>query len=116
MLTEHLMRVLVVDDHQDLVDSEAIMVQLWGHEVCVARDGLEALEAAGRQSPDVVLLDIDMPQLDGWEVARRIRKKETMKDILLVAVSGFGQEKDRLRSEEAGFNHHLLKPVNPSTL
>jgi PAS domain S-box-containing protein len=102
--------ILVVDDNRDAAESLAMLLQLWGHEVHVVYDGQEAVEAAAAFRPDVVLLDIGLPRMSGYEVARRIRD-ERADGVILIALTGWGQEEDRRRSQEAGFDHHLTKPV-----
>jgi signal transduction histidine kinase/ActR/RegA family two-component response regulator len=109
-------RILVVDDNRDSADSLALLLRLTGHAVQVAYDGRAALEAALAGSPEVVFLDIGLPGMDGHEVARRLRAQGGMEGALLVAVSGYGQEEDRVRSLEAGFDHHLVKPVEPEAV
>jgi signal transduction histidine kinase/DNA-binding response OmpR family regulator len=109
-------RILVVDDQADVADTTAAMLGLSGHEVRTARDGREALEQAVAFEPEVVLLDIGLPQMDGYEVARRLRQLEPTRRALLVALTGYGQPTDRQRSREAGFDEHLLKPVDPAAL
>jgi PAS domain S-box-containing protein len=109
-------RVLVVDDNEDAADSLAALLQLSGHEVMVAYDGRQALEAAEQFRPEVVLLDVSMPRMDGHEAARRLRATDWGKSIYIVALSGFGQEQDRARSLAAGCNAHLIKPVAPTDL
>jgi signal transduction histidine kinase/ActR/RegA family two-component response regulator len=104
-------RILVVDDNRDAADSLGLLLRLMGNEVRTAHDGLEAVGAAAAFRPDVVLLDIGLPKLSGYEVARRIREQEGGKDKLLVALTGWGQDEDRRRSREAGFDHHMTKPV-----
>jgi two-component system CheB/CheR fusion protein len=104
-------RVLVVDDNRDGADSLAMLLRLGGHDVCVANDGPGAVTAAASFAPEVVLLDIGMPGMNGYEVARRIRLLPGSGRVLLVAVTGYGQEEDRRRSRAAGFDHHLVKPV-----
>lgn len=104
-------RVLVVDDNVDAADSLGMILRLNGHQVAIAHDGPGALAAAESFQPEAVLLDIGLPVLDGYEVARRLRRSDAGAGLLLVAVSGYGQEEDRLRSREAGFDHHLTKPV-----
>jgi len=103
--------VLVVDDNLDAAEGLAMLLSLRGHQVATAHDGHQAIEAAREQRPDVVLLDIGLPRLDGFEVARRLRQEHTARPMLLVALTGYGQERDRVRAREAGFDHHLLKPV-----
>jgi len=105
------LRVLVVDDNVDTVLSFSILLRATGHEVFIAHDGVAAVEAATNCYPDVVLLDIGLPGLDGYEVAKRIRKQPILKDVVLVALTGYGQDTDRQRSSLAGFNHHLVKPA-----
>ena len=104
-------RVLVVDDNVDAAQSLALLLEMSGHEVRLAYDGLSAMAAAIAYQPEVVLLDIGLPELDGYEVARLIRKQYALRNILLVALTGYGQETDRQRSVEAGFDHHLVKPA-----
>jgi CheY-like chemotaxis protein len=109
-------RVLVVDDNTDAADSLALLLQMEGHEVKVAYSGLEAIEAAGAFRPETILLDIGLPGLDGYAVALKLRQNPVTAEVLLIAVSGYGQDDDRARSREAGFNHHLTKPVEFSQL
>jgi signal transduction histidine kinase len=109
-------RILVVDDNRDSADSLAMLLKLKGHEVHTAHDGLEAVEAAVTFQPDVILLDIGMPRLNGYEAARRIREQPRQKRLTLVALTGWGQEEDRRLSEEAGFDSHLVKPVDLAAL
>jgi CheY-like chemotaxis protein len=104
-------RVLVVDDHHDSANSLSTFLRMKGHAVETAYDGLEAVEKAAKFHADVVLMDLGMPHLNGYEAAQRIRE-QGQKDLTLVAVSGWGQEEDRRRSDEAGFNAHLIKPVD----
>jgi two-component system CheB/CheR fusion protein len=109
-------RILVVDDNKDAADSMRMLLRLTGNEIRVANDGLEALEAAEQFRPDLVLLDIGLPKLNGYEVAERIRQQPWGRDIILVALTGWGQDEDRRRSQAAGFNLHLVKPVDPAVL
>jgi CheY-like chemotaxis protein len=109
-------RILVVDDNRDEVESLAMLLQLGGHETHMAHDGLEAVEAAKALQPDVILLDVGLPGLNGYEAARRIRKQQKDKRIVLVALTGWGQDDDRRRSKQAGFDAHLVKPVDPTAL
>jgi PAS domain S-box-containing protein len=104
-------RILVVDDNQDSATSLAMILDLLGHETRTANDGIEAIEVADDFRPHAVLLDIGMPKLNGYEAARRMRQKEWGRKVLLVALTGWGQETDRLRSSNAGFDAHLIKPV-----
>jgi CheY-like chemotaxis protein len=108
---------LVVDDNKDSAESLATLLQLIGHEVHTAHDGLEAVDTAAKVEPDVILLDIGLPRLNGYEAARRIRQQRREGSALkLVALSGWGQEEDRRRSEAAGFDAHLVKPVDLDAL
>ena len=109
-------RILLADDNRDALDSLATLLQCDGHEVHTAGDGAEALEVAASCHPDVVLLDIGMPKLDGYEVARRIRAEPWGKDAVLIALTGWGQDEDRRRSREVGFDSHLVKPLDPEAL
>jgi PAS domain S-box-containing protein len=109
-------RVLVVDDNHDAAQSLAMMLRVMGHDTQTAFDGLEAVHAAATYRPDVVLLDIGLPRMDGYEVARQIRQREWGKTMLLSALTGWGQDEDKERSKVAGFDHHLTKPVDPETL
>ena len=105
-------RVLVVDDNVDAAQSLAVLLEMTGHEVRLAYDGPSALEAAIAWRPDAVLLDIGLPGITGYEVAERIRREATLKNTVLVALTGYGQESDRQHSQEAGFDHHLVKPAD----
>ena len=105
-------RILIVDDLRDSAESLATLLRMAGHETRVAFDGAEAVEAAADFGPDVVLLDLGMPRLNGFEACRRIRAQDWARDALIVAVTGWGQDDDRQRSREAGFDAHLVKPVN----
>jgi PAS domain S-box-containing protein len=109
-------RVLIVDDNEDAADSLADLAGLWGHAVRTVHDGPAALLAAEDEPPDVVLLDISMPYMDGYQVARRLRENHPASAMTLVALTGYGQAEDRLRSQGAGFDHHLTKPVDPDLL
>jgi signal transduction histidine kinase len=105
-------RILVADDNSDALESLATLLELGGHEVFSAANGALALESAEQNLPEVALLDIGMPKLDGYEVARRIRAQPWGRDITLVALTGWGQDSDRRRSGEAGFDSHLVKPLD----
>jgi two-component system CheB/CheR fusion protein len=109
-------RVLVVDDNEDAVDSLAALLRTWGHSVQVAHDGAAAIAVAETARPDVVILDLGMPRMSGFEVARWLRRQPWGAGIRLLAVTGWGQEEDRRRSREAGFDTHLTKPVDPDLL
>jgi len=105
-------RILVVDDNRDSAGTLRMMCELSGHQVHTAYDGLDAVEAAAKFQPDVILLDIGLPGLNGYEAARRIRCQPRDKDLMMVALTGWGQKEDRDRSKEAGFDAHLVKPVD----
>ena len=105
-------RILVVDDNRSHATSLGVLLRTMGQDVDEAYDGMTALELAQRHRPDVILLDIGLPVMDGYEVARRCREQEGLEGTMLVAMTGYGKEEDRRRSQEAGFNVHLVKPVN----
>jgi CheY-like chemotaxis protein len=109
-------RVLVVDDNRDAADSLAMLLSLEGHEVKTVHSGEVALQVGPSYAPEVVLLDIGMPGMNGYEVARRIRAKPWKKSLMLVAVTGWGQAEDKRRALEAGFDDHMTKPVDPAML
>jgi len=109
-------RILVVDDNVDVVETTTMLLTLSGHAVHSAKDGLQALHAAAQFRPQVVLLDIGLPLMDGYEVARRLRQMPGMEGALLVALTGYGQQGDRQRGKDAGFDAHMLKPVDPHAL
>jgi PAS domain S-box-containing protein len=109
-------RILAVDDNQDAVDILARTLQLKGHEVQTAYDGIEAVDVAARFKPEVVLLDIGLPRLSGYDVARRIRQLPQGPSTILIAITGWGQEEDRRQSQQSGFDLHLVKPVDPAAL
>jgi CheY-like chemotaxis protein len=110
------MRVLVVEDNRDAADSLRLLLALYGHEVAVAHSGHDGVRAAERCRPDVVLCDIGLPGLDGYAVARRLRGNPATVQARLIAVTAYGQDEDRRRSHEAGFERHLVKPVDPDDL
>jgi signal transduction histidine kinase len=109
-------RILLADDNRDALDSLATLLQCDGHEVYTAADGAEAFELASECRPDVMLLDIGMPKLDGYEVARRIREQPWGNATVLIALTGWGQDEDRRRSREVGFNSHMVKPLDIDAL
>ena len=110
------MRILVVDDNRDGANTLAILLGVQRHETRTAFDGEQAIAIAEEFRPDVILLDIGLPKLNGYEACRKIRQEDWGKDICLVAVTGWGQDTDRHRSQEAGFDHHLVKPVDTNAL
>jgi CheY-like chemotaxis protein len=107
--------VLVVDDNADTARGLARLLRLHGYEVRVAHAGPEGIEAADEHRPEVVLLDIGLPGMDGYQVAGKLRQGQCP-DALIIAITGYGQEEDRLRSKAAGFDHHLVKPVDIDAL
>ncbi len=109
-------RILIADDHPDVLESLAMLLEIQGHEVATARDGLEACEVAGHFRPDLVLLDLGMPKLDGFGACRRIREQPWGRNLTVIALSGWAQDSDRCKSQEAGFDDHLVKPVAPAAL
>jgi PAS domain S-box-containing protein len=109
-------RVLIADDNKDAAESLAILLRLDGHEVTVVHDGRQALAAFASMRPHVALLDIGMPELNGYEVAREVRQGPLATTVTLIAVTGWGQDSDKARAIDAGFNHHLTKPVEPERL
>ena len=110
------LRMLVVDDNKDSVDSLSTLLRLMGNDVHTAFDGVEAVNAAHTFRPDVVLLDVGLPLRNGYEAARLIRGETWGHSMVLIALTGWGQEQDRKRSRDAGFDHHLVKPIDPKAL
>ena len=109
-------RVLVVDDNADAAAMLDVLLRSLGHQTCVAHDGVEALKMAADFHPDVVLLDIGLPGADGYEVARGLRALRKDDPLRIVAITGWGQDADRQKSKQAGFDVHLVKPVDPAEL
>jgi CheY-like chemotaxis protein len=109
-------RVLVVDDNVDAAESTAAFLRLEGHEVKAVHDGLQALASLKVFDPHVVVLDIGLPGLDGYAVARQLRERGDTNHVLLIALTGYGQKEDRARSQDAGFHHHFVKPADPRTI
>jgi signal transduction histidine kinase/ActR/RegA family two-component response regulator len=109
-------RILIADDNADSAESMGMLLRLMGNEVRIASDGLEAVEQAAQFQPDIVLMDIGMPRLDGYEAARRIRNQGWSRDTLLVAVTGWGPSDDSEEATAAGFDHHFTKPLDPADL
>lgn len=106
------LRVLIVDDLVDAAESMALLLRKFGHEVRTVYDGISALSAAEEFFPDVVLLDLALPKLDGFQVATRLRQSPQMQRVCLIALSGYGRESDIARSKQVGCDYHLLKPAN----
>ena len=109
-------RVLVVDDNADAARSLAALLELHGHQVRMAGDGVQALASAEDFKPEVIILDIGLPLLDGYEVARRVRLLPGLQQVLLMALTGYGQQEDCDAATAAGFDHHFVKPANPESL
>ncbi|MEP7345539.1 MAG: response regulator [Gemmatimonadaceae bacterium] len=105
-------RVLIVDDNEDAASSLGALLEIKGHRVALCHDGLGALAVAERFQPDVALLDIDLPGIDGYELAERLRAQDGTRTTVLVALSGYGSAMDRARARAAGFDHHITKPAN----
>lgn len=109
-------KLLVVDDNRDAAESMSMLLEMWGHEVAYAYDGPSALRTAQQWRPQAVFLDIGLPGMDGYEVAERLRELPQAKGAVLIAITGYGQDDDRRRSQRAGIDHHLVKPVAPDAL
>ncbi len=109
-------RVLVVDDYEDTADSLAVLLELWGYDSEICHDGPSAPETARAYRPQVALLDIAMPRMDGFEIARRLRAVPDLATTVLIAISGYGRESDLSRARAVGFSCYLLKPVEPEDL
>ena len=110
------MKILVVDDNVDSAESLALLLAMGGHETEVGHDGPAAMDAAARFLPDVMLLDIGLPRMDGLEVCRRVREETWGTDMAMIPLIGFGQDSDRLESESAGFDRHMVKPIDYDAL
>lgn len=109
-------KIVVADDNQDAAETLAVLLELDGHQVALAGNGEKALELIMRIKPDLALLDIGMPEMNGYEVARRVRNSEFDQQVFLVAVTGWGQAQDVQRAMDAGFNVHFVKPVEPDAI
>lgn len=109
-------RILIADDNHDAADSLSMLFKLSGHDVFVAHTGAQALVAADQYRPDVALIDIGMPEMDGYEVARRIREEAWGAQIMLIAVTGWGEAEDKRLALAAGFDRHMTKPIDPEEL
>lgn len=110
------LRIVVADDNVDTAHSLSLLLEALGHEARIAHNGVQALGIAVEFQPDAMIIDIGMPGLDGHDLARRIRAEDWGKELLLIAASGWGQDEDKQKSLEAGFNMHLVKPVELQTL
>ena len=109
-------RILVADDNVDAATSLSMLLELMGHSTRVVHDGIEAVDVAASFQPDIILLDIGMPRLDGFEACSRIRAQSANKNVVIVALSGWTQDEKRQRSQEAGFDFYLIKPVESAAL
>jgi CheY-like chemotaxis protein len=109
-------RILVVDDHRDAARVLGLLLDSMGHDVKTATDGYKALEEISSFHPEIVVLDIGLPEIDGYEVARRVREQPALRGTKLIALTGWSHADDRRRTREAGFDHHLVKPVGVKTL
>jgi two-component system CheB/CheR fusion protein len=110
------LKVLIVEDNADAAESLRVLLDLFGHRVIAVNSGFAAIEAAHGDLPDVMLIDIGLPGMDGYEVARRLRRDPLFKSVVLVALTGYGREEDKRQALAAGFDHHLIKPVNAEAL
>ena len=107
---------MVVDDNRDSTESLARLLRLSGHEVETAFDGAAALQAARDYRPEVIFLDLGLPEMDGYETAKRLRQDRDLAKVTLIAMTGYGQEDDRRKSQETGFDGHMVKPADPVDL
>jgi CheY-like chemotaxis protein len=107
-------RIVIADDNEDSAQSFAMLLSFSGHEVRIAHDGVEALDTVRAFRPDIVFLDIGMPRLSGYEVAEAVRAEPWGGEVKLIAVTGWGHPDDKLRAQSAGFDRHLLKPIDPA--
>ncbi len=112
----HARRILVVDDNLASADSLGLIIKLWGHECRVSHSGPDAIQEASVFHPDIVLLDIGLPGMDGYEVAQALRSRPGSNGVILLAMTGYGREEDRKRSRESGFDQHLVKPLDLDAL
>ena len=110
------LRILVVDDNQDSADSLTMLLSLWGYDARCTHNGARALALVPEFRPDVVLLDIGLPGMTGYELAGRLQQRQETRDAILVAITGYGQDEDKQRAAAAGIHHHMVKPVNPDLL
>jgi CheY-like chemotaxis protein len=109
-------RILIVDDHSDAVESLALLIRHWGHQVESALDGKSALEKALTFKPKIILMDLGLPDIDGYKLARHFRNQSQLASAHLIALTGYASSDDRRRALDAGFNQHLAKPVDPEIL
>ncbi|HEX2656695.1 MAG TPA: response regulator [Polyangia bacterium] len=109
-------RILIVDDNPELAQSLALLLEMEGHHTVLATDPLAALELARQSSPEVCILDLELPIMDGYELAKRLRETPPTEETMLIALTGYGRDHNSRRAKEAGFAYHLVKPVDLSTL
>ncbi len=109
-------RIMVVEDHPDAAESLALLLELLGHQVRVFGEGLAALRSARTEPPDLMVIDIGLPDIDGYELARRVRQDPVVARAILVALTGHAEDDDRQEATSAGFDHHLVKPIEPRAL
>jgi CheY-like chemotaxis protein len=109
-------RILIVDDNVDAATTLSELLKMWGHDVRVVYDGLAALETAPIYQPNVILLDIGLPGMNGYEVARKLRQKAGLSQTILIALTGYGQREDQDQFREVGFDYHFTKPIDPAAL
>jgi CheY-like chemotaxis protein len=114
--TSRSLKIFIAEDNQDSAESLKIILELLGHEVRVAHDGLSALAVAAAEPPDLMLVDIGLPGIDGYELARRARSDARLARVPMVALTGYGTDEDRRRATAAGFDHHLVKPIDLDVL
>ena len=112
----HSRRILVVDDNVDSAESMAVLMKLLGHQIAIAYDGESALETAGTFKPEIIILDVGLPRMHGYQVAERLRALPENKNLVIVALTGYGREQDRRRAMDAGFDYHFVKPMDFGTL
>jgi CheY-like chemotaxis protein len=110
------LRILIADDNEDAAESLMQLLEMMGNSVLRANDGLQAVAMAQEMRPEIVILDIGMPRLNGFEACRRLRAQPWSNDVVMIALTGWGQADDRRRSMDAGFDHHLVKPIDPLVL
>lgn len=110
------LKVLIIEDNLDAAEGLATLLELWRHQVQVVHDGVAALNVLENSEPEVILLDIGLPGLDGYQVAAELKKDGRLSRALVVAMTGYGQDEDRRRTQEAGIRHHFVKPIEPARL
>jgi DNA-binding response OmpR family regulator len=114
--THPMHRILIVDDNRDAADSQAMLLRMWGHQARAVYSAAEALNVLRSMHPDIAILDLGMPQVNGWELAQRLRREAAEGELTLIALSGFDEPEDRMLSRWTGFSQHFVKPVDPHVL